>query len=368
MSTPAAPIPIPIRQRWRDFRLRLVPPLVFAAAVVVLAFLWKDYVAAPTLTGQAEAVLLNVSSSKPGMLTQLAVNRFQSVRAGDALGQVLVTDPKILASSLAVIQAEIENLRVTMAPIAVQQRTSMNYDHLLLDWMQDRSKLAMAKVNLQLASAEFHRMGELYKDKIVSERVFEQAQAGEERLRKEVEELTTLVQEQERNTRALQPTNTGAHDLASVSEEPLHAAIAVQESKLRLTEAELSPIILRAPADGMVSVILHRSGEAITAGDPIVSVSVLNPVRIIGYLRAPMPREPHLGMSVMVRTRGPHRESGLAKIVGIGTQLEPIAPALLPALKPATVELGLPIAVSLPLSLKIRGGELVDLTLMPDTE
>src|SRR5580658_11058359 len=102
------PIPIPWSQRWRDVRLHYFPALIFIAILVLLVLLWKNYASAPTLTGQAEVVPANISSYKPGMLAQLNVNRFQKVKAGDTVGQVLVTDPKILASSLAVIQAEIQ--------------------------------------------------------------------------------------------------------------------------------------------------------------------------------------------------------------------------------------------------------------------
>ncbi|MDB6110178.1 MAG: Multidrug resistance protein MdtN, partial [Pedosphaera sp.] len=63
-----APIPIPLAQRWRDARLRLIPAFVLTAAILAIGFLWKDYVAAPTMIGQAEPILANVSSYKPGML------------------------------------------------------------------------------------------------------------------------------------------------------------------------------------------------------------------------------------------------------------------------------------------------------------
>src|SRR6267378_3616848 len=173
MSAPKL-IPIPLRQRLQDIRLRLLPLIAFCAAVVVMAVLWKDYVAAPTLVGQAEPYQANVSCYKPGMLAQLDVVRFQKVNLGDPVGQVLVTDPKILASSLSVIQAEIEMLRVGLKPIAAQQRTAMDYSQLRLDWMRQRAQLAMARVNLQLAESEFHRTEELFRDKIVSEKVFDQ--------------------------------------------------------------------------------------------------------------------------------------------------------------------------------------------------
>jgi hypothetical protein len=76
--------------------------------------------------GQAEVVPANVSCYKPGMLAQLFVNRFQTVKAGDPVGQVLVTDPKILASSLAVIQAEIQN-RHAREPDAGRGRTAAGH-------------------------------------------------------------------------------------------------------------------------------------------------------------------------------------------------------------------------------------------------
>src|SRR4029077_19837959 len=210
---------------------------------------------------------------KPGVLGELNVARFQKVKVGDPIGKIMVADPKILASSLAVIQAEIESLRANMRPVAMQQRNAMDYDQLRLDWMKERTQLAAARVNFELAGTEFHRTEELFKDKIVSERVYDQAKAARNRLQSEVENLTKMVEEGEKNLQMLQLTNS--KELSSISVDPLRAAIAVQESKLHLTEAELSPIEVLAPIDGIVSTIFHRAGESITAGQPIVAVATL---------------------------------------------------------------------------------------------
>jgi multidrug resistance efflux pump len=296
----------------------------------------------------------------------LSVTRFQKVKNGDPVGQVLLTDPKILASSLSVIQAEIEALRISMQPMARQQHTAMEYSGLQLDWMRQRAQLAMARVNLQLAEAEQQRMEALYKDKIVSQRTFEQAKAAQDRYNSEVSELSRIVEEQGKEFAQSQITNTPA--LSQINDQPLRAAIAVQESKLRLTEAELSPITLVATADGMVSVIYHRTGEAITAGEPIITIAAFNPVRIVGYIRAPVMNEPSVGTRVEVRSRGPNRNVGFANIVEVGTQLEAVSPVLAGPVKFSNIELGLPISVSLPPNLKIRPGELVDLTLLSKQE
>src|ERR1044071_5402513 len=181
-----APIPIPPRQRWRELRFRVLPVAVFGLGVLLVVILWKDHVITRTIVGQAEPVLSSVSCYKPGVLAELSVSRFQKVKAGDALGKVMITDPKILASSLAVIQAEIESLQATMRPVLLQQHNAMDYDQLRLNWMRERTQLAAARVNLDLAETEYHRMAELLKDQIIAQRVYDQAKAARDRLQNEV--------------------------------------------------------------------------------------------------------------------------------------------------------------------------------------
>lgn len=362
MTTPA-PIPIPLRERWRDFRMRVLPILVFLGAAVTLAIVWRDHAVAPTLVAQVEPIQANVSCYKAGMLADVSVKRFQKVKAGDPVGQVFVADPKVLSSSLAVIQADIDMLRVNLEPIAIQQRNAINYNQLRLDWMRQRAQLAMAKVNLQLAQAEYRRAEELFREKIASESVLDQAKAAQERAEREVQELGWLVDEQAKSFESIQLTNRV--ELTKVSDEPLRAAIAAQEARLKLTEAELSPMVLTAPADGMVSMVYRRSGEAITAGEPIVTIAAFNAVRIVGYLRPPIAEEPKVGSQVEVRTRGPQRRTGFARVLEVGTQYEAVAPALQSPLRLANLELGLPIGITMPEKMQLRPGELVDVTILP---
>lgn len=359
--TTSPPIPIPWSQRWHTWRVQYFPALIFVVVGLAFLLLWRSFASAPGLVGQAELVPNNVSSYKPGMLVELPVHRFQEVKAGDELGRVLITDPKILAASLAVIQAEIESLRVNLQPIANEQRLAMQYSQVRLHWMAQRAQLGVAKADLQVALADLHRTEELWKDKIVAERTYDLAKAKAGSLQSQVDELTLSVADQARRINSVQPTNTVT--IGSVSDAPLQAAIAVQESKLRLTEAEFSPIILRAPVAGTVDTILHRPGEAVTAGEAIVSIAPANATRIIGYLRPPVLVEPKLGAPVRVRSRGQGRPTGTAKIIELGGQYETLPAALQIPVKLANTELGLPVCVSVPAGMKIRPGELVDLTL-----
>jgi hypothetical protein len=256
-------------------------------------------------------------------------------------------------------------MRVSQTPVAAEQRLAMEYSEVRLHWMAQRAELGVAKADLLVAEADFRRTEELFKDKIVSERAYDLAKAKQDSLRNKVAELALSVEDQGRRVgNCLQPTNTT--EISKVTDQPLQTAIAVEESKLRLTEAELSPITLRAAVDGMVDVIYHRVGEAVTVGEPIVGIAPSNAVRIIGLSSSAASRtEPKLGAGVEVRTRGPRRQVGAAKIIEVGTQFEPLPPALQIPVRLANTELGLPLSISVPASLKIRPGELVDLTLLP---
>jgi multidrug resistance efflux pump len=362
---PLPVIPTPLAQRWREFRLRVLPILTFLGVLLVLTVMWRQYVTPPTLVGQVEPITAYVTSLKPGTLAQLNLARMQRVKAGDPVAQVITTDPKVLTSSLAVIQAEIQLLRVNLQPIIDQQRYAINYDRIRLDWLSQRVDLATTRVKLQLAENDLRRTSELFKDKIVSEKVFDRMKTARDALQAEIEERTKLAAELEQNLQSLRLRNDSTESVQTPPspEDVLQASIAVQEEKLRLTEAELSPLTLRAPMDGIVSVLNHRTGEAITAGEPVVTLSALSADRIVGYIRQPIIVEPAIGMSVEIRARSLKRGIGRGKVLRVGTQMEQIDPALLPPSNFRTPVFGLPVLVSLPPELKLLSGEIVDLTI-----
>jgi multidrug resistance efflux pump len=360
------PIPIPAEQRWRDLRLQFTPAVVFLAVLTAIVFLWKDYVSPVTMIGQVEIVRENVVSPKPGILVQLNVASFTNVKEGDVVGSVITTDPKIMASSLGIIQAEINLLRHNMEPIIGRQRMELSQDRVRLDWLQERANLATARVQLQLAEDKFRRTEELYKDQIVAERVFEQDRSAVEQFRTEVEARSRLVAEQEKTLEQLGLKDGPGTSVINSADETMRAAIAVQEQKLRLAEAELSPIPLQVPIDGMVSMVYRRSGETIMAGEPILTISAPYSERIVGHLKQPLTFEPLVGMKVEVRTRSMKKQVGLAQVLQVGSQMEPLNPALLPMANSKTLETGLPVLVNTPAGMSVRPGEDVEVTFIPN--
>ena len=359
---PLPPIPTPRAQLWRQFQNKSLPVVFFLAALLVVVALWRSTLVAPSLIGEVEPVRAFVSSPKAGTLTQLRVTHLQQVRAGDPIAQVTPTDPKIVQASLAVIQAQIQSLRVNLQPALEQHRFALNYDRLRLDCMEQRVQLATTQVQLQFAENELRRTEELFRDKVVAEKALEQVRTTKQRLETEVAERTGLVKDQEQKLQGIKLASSPAGSDGNVSSDNiLEASIQVEEAKLRLTESELGPVTVTVPIDGTVSVIHHRAGEAITAGEPILTVSGRASDRIIGYMPQPLAFAPEIGMKVRVRCRSVPRIVSAAEIVGVGGQLETINPTFLHLSHTHLHLVGLPILVSVPSDQKLMPGEIVDL-------
>src|ERR1051326_6407533 len=107
------PIPTPAGQHWREFRIRLLPPFVFALVLATLFFMWTTFVQPVSIVGMVETNAVNIATTTAGLLTELALNRFDEVTNGQVLGQVEPFDAeqinaeiKALESSDKVTQAQ----------------------------------------------------------------------------------------------------------------------------------------------------------------------------------------------------------------------------------------------------------------------
>ena len=89
-------IPVPPAQRWREFRIQLLPLVVFILVVVIIAMIWKQVVMPVSLTGEVSSVQYQVRSLVDGTLTDLTVEPFTMVRKGDQIGSVLGMEPAVV--------------------------------------------------------------------------------------------------------------------------------------------------------------------------------------------------------------------------------------------------------------------------------
>lgn len=351
------PIPTPPALRWREFRIRVLPIVLFTAALGCAGYLWKQNVTSPALVGAVEIRSAQVTVPYAEKILQLNVGDFQVVTQGAPLAILVPSDPR---TALAVVQSELDILQAKLDPYLTQQRNQTDYEQLRMDWLLQRVDLATARVNYELAHSELVRTQELHEQKLVTDDQYEIAFNNEKALAVEILERSNLVATTEMGVKRLE--NLGAPQPESDPVRPLLATLRVEEQKLARVAAETEPVTLVAPMDGAISVI-RQAGENLTEGEAVLTVTATNAEHIISYLRQPIPFEPRVGMKLGVRTRTQQIQTGLAQIENVGAQFEGITNALAIVRPGVPVDLGLPLQISLPPEMKLRPGELVDLSL-----
>ena len=352
------PISTPLSKRWREFRIQVVPALVFAGSVVAAVYLWSISVVAPVMQAVAEAPRAQVTSPQPGRLIQLNVAQYQKVSQGEPVAVLLPADPR---APLDLMQSELNLLRTRLDPRMTEQRNATDLQRLRLEILLQKVALATAKVTLRRAESDFARNARLLGEKLVSQDLYELSERDRDVAKIDVEEKTRLIAELEENFNSL--GNMGGPVPGSPLEDSRAATLKAQEEKLKTIEAMLGPVTLVAPIDGVISSVLRQAGENVVDGEPILIISSPDTTRLMGYLRQPLPLDLKPGQAVEVHTRSVRRGAALATVLNVGPQMEPITNSLAMIRPGSLVDMGLPVEVSLPPGLNLRPGEIVDLSL-----
>jgi multidrug resistance efflux pump len=332
-------------------------------------WLWLSRIQPTSFVGQVELIQASVNSPDAGLLTNLWVMPLQEVKAGDLVAELITTDPRTVNVRLEAMRDRMRLIELEISPILSRQRMAIDYEQLSVQCARVRAELATARVNLIQASNEFKRVSDLYRqqNRIVSDTDYDLAKARYEGLSIEVEEKTKIVTTTEKSlerlglmTEAYVPG--GEHD-------PIKAALATEEAKIRVFESRAKPLQLHAPMDGVVTLIAHRPGEQLVAGACVVTITAKRSDRIVAYLPRSVPITPRVGMPVEVSTRSSlRRRTAPARIIGLAPVLEGVTNTLIlppaavnPVLVPST---GRPVSISVPPELDLLPGEFVDIRLL----
>lgn len=342
------PIPTPASQRWREFRIQVLPFVVFLSVLTCIVYLWKSYVQPVGVIGYADTNLVNVTSLQDGMISELLVERFQSVTNGQEIAVVVNTDPELIIAQVESVKADIKMLAARNA--VDQQRTDQAYREFRQELLKLRVDQATDQINANLASEVVKRVEPLFKAGSESLAALESAQAKRDAFAAALEERGKQMTDLQKSLDEL------AAKEKSGEPDPFAEGI---EKKTRELELMLKPSHLKSPINGMVSMVHHVKGERILRGMPIVSVTDPEIRRIIGYVRQPVTRVPTTNDFVTITTRTQPRQTALAPIIRVGAQMEPINPALLAA--DTIMEVGLPFSAAVPDSIRLVPGEYVNL-------
>lgn len=365
------PIPIPRRQRWREFRVAYLPPVTFLVLVAMICWMWVNYVEPSAIIGEVETVRANVVSTVAGTLQELDVDQLESVTNGQVLAVVSSLDPAQLAAELAAAEAD---LRLMKARMDLDKTRNLNsYGQLRVQLLQEKFDLDVARIRFQQSEQEFERAQKLLDSQLISRGVngglsgggllsprndfgYDVAVRDRDALQAEVGTREKTVAELEGQVKTMEETGV-------VEVDPVDSAVerAIQAQRERVRQLS-KPIVLRSSIDGFVSDINHHPGERITAGSTILVVSGRTSDRILAWVHPPVNRRPQVGDIVEVRRMGLGQATFEGTIVRVGSQLEPVSPMLrTPTANPERIEVGLPLLVKASEALRLIPGEAVQL-------
>ena len=166
MSNAPANIPIPLKQRWNDFRTTFLPLLVFLFLAGMIAFMWTRYVNPAAYLGEVETIRINLTTTLPGTLLELKTDRLQPVTNGQCLATISVMEPEILAEELATIAADLHLLKARVD--LDKTRNVGTWATMRRDLLTERLNLGIARVQLEQTENELTRMHTLFDMKLIS--------------------------------------------------------------------------------------------------------------------------------------------------------------------------------------------------------
>jgi multidrug resistance efflux pump len=285
---------------------------------------------------------------------EVKVRPYQLVNQGDPIAVVNPTDPRM---PLELLQAEVLLARMRNEP-SPAERNAMDYQRVRVELLRLKSELAVARVNLRRAENELQRNRVLFRDKLLSEDMYDLSVQTREALQAEVTEKDTSVRDLEQRLEELR----GLGDPRWTTANPeLDRLLTRLEKAQALATTNWAPLTLVAPISGMVAAVLRQPGEYVLAGQPLAGIESLWSDRVVAYLRQPYVIEPEIGMEVRLTTRSPARQQFAISITQVGAQVQIITNALAFVRQGALVDVGLPVVMELPPRSRIRPGELVDL-------
>ena len=355
-STPVR-IPIPLWRRWREFRIRVLPVLVFLGTAFMVGHLWQGHVAPTQVSGFAVAQQFDLRSPRDGYVMDVQINVFSTVDAGTPIARIQPTDLEELGAQIAILQAEISAIQASLGPVTGLQRTLIDYEELRLEKMKTRVQLAAERVDVSRLEREAKRQDDLFAAGLATEAEHDTAVTRLEVARVRIQEQESLLESLEQRL-----TNLASawDELEPDMDVALLAAIQVKEEEIRRVEKQIEPFPIYSPVNGMIAALHHANGSYTQRGDIIATVHASEVDYVMGYLRHPVRSIPEVGSEVHVLV--PSRNQWFTGIIStIGNQMVPIHDML--ARTGIQAEYALPLRIEIAPDSPVLPGERIEIRL-----
>jgi HlyD family secretion protein len=222
--------------------------LVLIAVAAGGYLLWRGK-ETTTIIGVVRTTEIRVAPEVGGQLVTINVQKGDHVKAGDVVAQLSAIElsASVVQARAALDQASAQRDNV-YAGLRAEEVASL------------ASEIDKAKSRLDYAQSELARKAQLVPNNAASQQDLDQAQADAATARADVAEA------QANHAAAVAGPTREERAIADAQVKAAAAAVAVLERRLDKTT-------LRAPGDGVVSVIVAEVGENVSAGQPVLAIA-----------------------------------------------------------------------------------------------
>lgn len=269
--------------------------MAWLAAALLAVYLYSASFQVGQMMGTVEVVAEPVAPLETARLTSVDVRVGQIVKAGDV---VAVMDASQLAANMAVDDAK----------TAEAEGTISGYQQNILKMVQETESMILdaeaaietEKIKQERDTAE---LAELKKeqarlDGLLAKRLIDESMASALRptiamLEHSLAASPGLIKVQERKLdqakKQREETKTwlrldAQKDVGAAIRDKMKARAAIFESRKNLDNLRMEHLKLRATRDGVVSLILHKPGDVVSAGDPVVRLVQSQSSYVVGFL------------------------------------------------------------------------------------
>jgi len=279
----------------RKVRRAAIGAIVLVLLAGALIYFERRPDSSTAIVGVVRATEVRVEPEVNGQLVSITVEKGARVHAGDVLARLSAIELTAQADQArAALASATANRNNVYAGIRREQVDSL------------KAEIAKASARLEYVQAQLTRTSTLARQSFESQQALDQAEHDAASARADVAEA------QANYDGAVAGPTREERAIADAQMEAAAAAVAVLERRLE-------KMILRAPADGVVSVIAAEVGENVHAGQPILMVEAAGKQWLSFNVR-----EDYLSGLVVGQTVSLTRSGTESAIKGVITELRPL--------------------------------------------
>jgi multidrug resistance efflux pump len=315
----------------------------FVLCVIVTLWLWQRQGVTGTVTGEVEAVLVEVPAGVDGELRMPPSGHywelFDEVQKGQPLAYL---DDRLILARMETVRKTAEQLEQELVSTEAEfkrdqddllQRRYGDVARLQFDVEQRKFELlqleaTMRTLNAQIKTAE-ETVERMRRASLLDPQDLRDAEVELEALKAQYQYNVPVVKglQAQRDALEKQLKEYPQIQLANVESilAPIRTEREVQEKLLEEIQVELDNCVIRAPMDGVISMIYRYPGQRVGAADPILTIANKDSDYVVGWVREQQRIALYEGMEVGLRIRNqPNSPEYTSSIEKVSPQVAPL--------------------------------------------